>query len=253
MSRVDRLSALLSHFHMVVGQALPGTGNLVIFGDEKSGEPRRIVFVVEGTRIENKKGEVALIELRADWGGETNPLVKALSSNISLAVEGDEETAALVQLVLGEARAQRCGVESVLSRLGEVIFVRVIRSRLLGRVAETGLLAGLADPRLSRAIVAMHENPGRSWRNDELAEVAGLSLSRFADVFQDLIGMTPQTYLRRWRMTLAHQDIERGDRVKTVSRRYGYASSEALARAFQRHFGKPPLAARRAALEPVAG
>ena len=33
----------------------------------------------------------------------------------------------------------------------------------------------------------------------------------------------------------------------TVSHRYGYASSEALARAFQRQFGKAPLAARREA------
>jgi len=253
MSRVDRLSALLSHFHMVVSQASPGAGNLLILGDRKSGEPRRIVFAVEGTEVECDEDEVALVELRAEWGGETNPLVRALSSNISLAVGGDNETAALVHLILAEASEQRCGVESVLSRLGEVIFVRVIRSRLLSRVTETGLLAGLADPRLSRAIVAMHENPGRLWRNDELAGIAGLSLSRFAEVFQDHIGMTPQTYLRRWRMTLAHQDIERGDRIKTVSRRYGYASSEALARAFQRHFGKPPLAARRAALEPVAG
>ena len=48
-------------------------------------------------------------------------------------------------------------------------------------------------------------------------------------------------------MTLAHQDIVSGDRIKAVSRRYGYASSEALARAFQRQFGKAPLAARREA------
>jgi AraC-like DNA-binding protein len=56
-------------------------------------------------------------------------------------------------------------------------------------------------------------------------------------------------YLRRWRMTLARQDLDRGHRVQAVARRYGYGSSEALARAFQRQFGLNPVAARQAAHE----
>ena len=72
-----------------------------------------------------------------------------------------------------------------------------------------------------------------------------MSLTRFADAFNTRVGETPQTYLRRWRMTLARQDLDRGDRVQAVARRYGYASSEALARAFQRVHGMNPLAARR--------
>ena len=48
-------------------------------------------------------------------------------------------------------------------------------------------------------------------------------------------------------MTLARQDIERGDRIQTVARRYGYASSEALSRSFRRQFGENPMRLRRAA------
>ena len=54
-------------------------------------------------------------------------------------------------------------------------------------------------------------------------------------------------HLRRWRMTLARQDIQRGDRVQTVARRYGYGSPEALSRAFSRQFDINPLALRREA------
>jgi AraC-like DNA-binding protein len=46
-------------------------------------------------------------------------------------------------------------------------------------------------------------------------------------------------------MTLARQDLDHGDRVQAVARRYGYASSEALARAFQRQHGVNPLAVRK--------
>ena len=54
------------------------------------------------------------------------------------------------------------------------------------------------------------------------------------------------SYLRRWRMVLARQDVERGERVQTVAARYGYASSEALGRAFKRLHGGTPTAFRNA-------
>ena len=47
-------------------------------------------------------------------------------------------------------------------------------------------------------------------------------------------------------MTLARQDMDQGARVQAVARRYGYASSEALARAFHRQFGVNPTELRRA-------
>ena len=72
-----------------------------------------------------------------------------------------------------------------------------------------------------------------------------MSLSRFADVFRTTLGETPQAYLRRWRMTLARQDIEKGERIAAVARRYGYASAEALSHAFQRQHGNKPTAYRR--------
>jgi AraC-like DNA-binding protein len=245
MNRIDRLSSLLAHFQMSVVLAPAGTGNLSIIGDRIMREPRRIEFCSSGAVTRPEADEVILVEASANWGGATNPLVAALPRRIVLSVADDDETAALLRVVLAEARAMRCGADSVLSRLGEVLFVRLMRAQIEKGAVETGLLAGLADQRICRAIVAMHGTPGRVWRNDELASVAGLSVSRFADVFQTHMGQTPQSYLRRWRMTLARQDIARGDRIKAVSRRYGYASSEALTRAFQRQYGTSPMSVRR--------
>lgn len=243
--RVDRLSALLSRFHVAVSVAQPGAGNLLVVGEPEHLRPTHIELCNGPRSTATGDGTTVLVELRAAWGGAANPLLHAFRQRVSLSIDDDDETEALVRVVLAEVRARRCGVDAVLSRLGEIIFVRLVRAEIDRGTAERGLLAGLSDARISKALVAMHESPGRSWRNDELAEVAGLSLSRFADVFQARLGQTPQSYLRNWRMTLAHQDIVNGDRIKAVSRRYGYASSEALARAFQRRFGKAPLAARR--------
>jgi transcriptional regulator GlxA family with amidase domain len=63
-----------------------------------------------------------------------------------------------------------------------------------GTVA-TGVLAGLADPRLAKALTAMHEAPEKSWTLDDLAGIAGMSRTRFAEQFRTRIGQTPIDYL----------------------------------------------------------
>ena len=179
-----------------------------------------------------------------DLGGDGNPLLTALPEHMALPLSGQREIELIVRLLVAEAGAERCGFGSVLSRLAEVLIIRLLRHEIEQGSTEPGLLAGLADKRISRCIVAMHEQPEKDWRNDELAAIAGLSLSRFAEVFRSMLNDTPQGYLRRWRMTLARQDIARGDRIKAISKRYGYGSSEAFAKAFHRHFGSNPLTMR---------
>ena len=79
----------------------------------------------------------------------------------------------------------------VLSRLAEVLVIRLLRAEIERGATEPGLVSGLADPRLSRAIVAMHEAPGQPWSNVALAAIAGMSLSRFAEAFRARVGETP--------------------------------------------------------------
>ena len=75
--------------------------------------------------------------------------------------------------------------------------------------------------------------------------ISGLSISRFAEFFNQRVGQAAKSYLRHWHIILACQDIERGDRIQTISRRYGYGSSEALGRAFRRQFGNNPVSHRK--------
>lgn len=244
MIRYDRLSALIARFEMRVVDADPGTGNLRILGDA-DGRPERMTLQLRGAPPPVGPGAVPLLEARASWGGESNPLLAALPAVVTVPI-GEDDTGSLVRFLLGEARSARCGSGIVLSRLAEVLVIRMLRAEIERGATEPGLVAGLSDPRVSRAIVAMHEAPGLAWPNETLAGIAGMSRSRFADAFRARVGETPQSYLRRWRMTLARQDLDRGHRVQAVARRYGYGSSEALARAFHRQYGVNPLAARSA-------
>jgi AraC-like DNA-binding protein len=244
MNDCDRLNALLSRFEMTVTAAPGGDGNLAILGCPATGEPTRAVFA---PRADARccDGEPLLVSAHASWGGAANPLLSALPAKICLDVAEDEDMSLLLRLFKAELEAQHCGVRPILNRLGEVLVIKLLRVEISKGATAPGLVAGLADSRLARAIVAMHDDPGRAWRNEDLAAAAGLSLSRFSGTFLNTVGETPQSYLRRWRMTLAHQDIQRGERVQTVARRYGYGSPEALSRAFSRQFDINPLALRR--------
>ena len=132
----------------MTGRLAPAEGsNLLILDDPESQTPSCIEFNADGRVPKRRDDAVLLVELFADWVGQTKPLVKALQGSIPLPVRHDDKKSALVRLVGAEMERG---------------------------AAETGLLADLADARISKAIVAMHENPGRSWCNDELADLAGI-------------------------------------------------------------------------------
>jgi AraC-like DNA-binding protein len=242
MSRFDRLTTLMERFSLNVHPAAVRDATLVVVAGP-DGAPARVRFGPQAN-LDDMPVHSVLVSAEVDWGGAANPLVAALPDLVELDVTHDRETSGLILLMQSELLGQRCGSGSVVNRLGEVLIVRLLRAQIEAGTTRTGLLAGLSDPRLSRAIVAMHDTPGRDWRNDDLAQIAGLSLSRFAGMFLDVVGETPAAYLRRWRLTLARQDVLRGDRVDSIARRYGYHSPEGFARAFKKHYGETPVSVR---------
>lgn len=247
MKKLDRLSALIHRFELSVTPSSTQKANLVIYYDDASDAPTRIAFAPLGTVTAQPSAyDKVLFAAVADWGGATNPFLSALPAQIDLMVKDDPELIHIATFLQIETSARRCGAGAVLDRLGEVLLIRILRSTIETGGTDVGLLSGLADPRLSRAIVAMHEDPGRKWRGSDLADIAGLSQSRFSELFHTKVGEPPASYLRRWRMVLARQDVERGDRIQSIAHRYGYGSAEALSRAFKRAHNLPAIALRHA-------
>ncbi|MGJ8571206.1 MAG: AraC family transcriptional regulator [Hoeflea sp.] len=242
MSSFDRLTTLMARFSLHVKPSPPETATLLVTA-APDGAPLHVWFGTGG--IGSRFGaENIVFSAEVDWGGASNPLLASLPDQIGFDLSTDGEAANLVNLMRSELAAGRCGAVSVINRLGEVLIVRLLRAQIEAGSTEPGLLAGLSDPRLSRAIVAIHDGPGRPWRNEDLAGVAGLSLSRFSETFLAVVGETPAAYLRRWRLILARQDLVKGDRVDAVARRYGYDSAEGFTRAFKRSYGLSPVSLR---------
>lgn len=234
MPEFDRLTTLLDRFRLQVAPVLLPDANLAAFRPP-GGDRASLVLQMREAGITPQDGTL-LFALSVDFGGEANPLLTALPARLQETVAED----GLIALLAAEYEAPRCGSPLVMARLGEVLVVQVLRARIERGVASSGLLAGLGHPRIAPALVAMHDTPDKPWRNADLAEVAGLSPSRFKEVFATTVGTTPGGYLRRWRLTLARQDLRKGDRVEQVAHRYGYRAADAFSRAFLREFGERP-------------
>jgi AraC-like DNA-binding protein len=181
---------------------------------------------------------------------EGNPLTDALPP--VLRFDTREGTGAAwmkssLEFAAAEVASRRAGSETVLAKLSELLFVAVLRRYVEELTDEqTGWLAGLKDPFVSRALSLMHGRVAHEWTVDDLGREVGLSRSALADRFTRLIGEPPIRYLARWRIQVAAHHLRNSDMpLARIAEQVGYESEAAFNRAFKRSFGVPPAAWRK--------
>ena len=178
-------------------------------------------------------------------GGDAHPLVRALPPLIVLPLAQVEGLESCLALLFAETGRVQCGQRLMADRLFEVLLMQLLRWMLAHPEAcglPAGLLRGLGHPQLARALVAVHERPGEAWSLERMAAAAGVSRSRFAGLFKELMGDTPAEYLLGWRLSLACQALRRGQAVKQLADELGYATPSAFSRAFAQRMGCSPRA-----------
>jgi AraC-like DNA-binding protein len=180
----------------------------------------------------------ATVELGAQFG---NPLVAALPELMVLPLAALPALHGVLDALFAEAFAQEPGREAALDRLSEVVLVHLFRHALQQSQFQGGVMAALADPRLGKALQAMHGQPAQGWTLALLAEQAGMSRARFASHFMAVLGTPPAEYLALWRISLAQGLLSQGRALKTIADEVGYGSTKALSRAFSRRVGCTPM------------
>ncbi|MGE0387850.1 MAG: cupin domain-containing protein [Gammaproteobacteria bacterium] len=172
--------------------------------------------------------------------GLHNPLITALPEMVTVRLADMPNLDATTGLLFREASEQHCGRQAILDRLTEVLIIQLLRELMDQGRMESGLLAGLSNPRLIKAINAMHADPRRAWTLDDLAALANMSRARFAVHFRDTVGSTPMAYLAEWRLSVARSLLRLGKSVHAVADEVGYGSASALSRAFAAQTGMSP-------------
>jgi AraC-like DNA-binding protein len=169
----------------------------------------------------------------------------------TLLVRGAGATDASLPVILGamgdEVLTQRIGAATIMTRLADVVITRVVRAWVEARKEDTsGWLSAIRDPKIGRALAAIHERPGHSWSVESLADVAQTSRSIFSERFTSVVGVPPARYLTRWRMHLASVWLRNEHlTVGETAAKLGYESEASFSRAFKRSIGVPPSELRR--------
>lgn len=152
---------------------------------------------------------------------------------------------ALSHFLLAEAHVPAPGATLMISRLIDVLIIRALRSWAETQTLNRGWLGGLGDPQIGRALLAMHEDPFHDWTVRDLAEIAAMSRSVFAQRFAARVGISPFRYLTNARLTKASDLLQTGTvSIGDVAHRVGYASEAAFSRAYKIRFGKSPSQVR---------
>lgn len=95
---------------------------------------------------------------------------------------------------------------------------------------------------ISRSIDWLKENFSKPVKMEELASMAGLSLSAFHNHFRVMTAMSPLQYQKRMRLNEARRLMltERVDAARAAFR-VGYESPSQFSREYSRQFGAPPM------------
>lgn len=176
-------------------------------------------------------------------GGDRNPIVAALPPLLLVPLNVVDGLRPALELLFAETDRVRCGSRLLADRLFEVVLIQLLRwvidhPQKVG--VSSGLMMGLSDPRLARALVALHAAPQDDWSLARMAGVAGMSRSAFAEAFKQLTGTTPAAYLTDWRLTLATTLLRAGRPQKLVAAELGFSTASSLSRAFKQRFALPP-------------
>jgi AraC-like DNA-binding protein len=272
---VDRLSTLLERFHVRASlfhsgplcgrtrfEAQPDRaflhvlrrGTLQIEHPGRAAAQKRVV-VVEPTLVlypravhhefinpPREGSDFTCATLHFD-GGDRNPIVAALPPLLLVPLDAVPGLAPSLDLLFAETDHVRCGSRLLADRLFEVVLIQLLRwvidhPQAVG--VSSGLVMGLSDPRLARALVALHAAPNEDWSLARMAAVAGMSRSAFAEAFKHVTGTTPAAYLTDWRLTVASSLLRAGRPQKLVAAELGFATASSLSRAFKQRFGAGP-------------
>lgn len=130
------------------------------------------------------------------------------------------------------------------SILGPLIEREILFRLLRGPQGAKLRQIGKADSRqtnLRRALAWIRDNYTQSFMVEDLARIAGMSVSVFHRHFKTATGMTPIQYQKRFRLYEARRRLlENSKDAASVAFAVGYESASQFSREYARMFGAPP-------------
>ncbi|WP_405488371.1 AraC family transcriptional regulator [Nocardia sp. NBC_00511] len=185
----------------------------------------------------------------------SHPLLDELPEFIHLPARPGRHPAlrSAVDLLAGEIAEPRLGTDAAIPALLDTLLLYILRAWFEEHAeAASGWAGALTDPTVAAVLRVIHDDPARAWTVPELAAAAGVSRATLARRFTATVGEPPLSYLTRWRMLTAARLLRESElSLAGVSRKVGYQSEFAFAKAFKREYGLAPGRYRHAEESPA--
>ncbi|QCP52757.1 AraC family transcriptional regulator [Trinickia violacea] len=180
--------------------------------------------------------------------GADHPLLHVLPKTLHLTAEDRARQPILddvLRLVARRIFQDSPRTSASISRLSEVLYIEVLRAGIDRAPELQRIFSAVNDPQIGKALSLIHQRLDHDWTVDGLASEIGMSRSRFAERFRELVGSGPMGYLTDWRLQKARLLLgQPRASVKEVAYRTGYRSPTAFSRAYAQKFGHPPKDSR---------
>lgn len=184
-----------------------------------------------------------------DFSQLNNPIIDSLPDFIHIKANEIAQYPwfeSLFRQIVNEAESGTEGRSIILDKLAEILFIYILRYYVLISQHSNGLFAGLADPHISKALMAFHSDMASLWTVERLAQYALMSRSAFSDKFSSLVQLSPMQYVTFWRMQSALNALKSSqDSILTIALNHGYQSEAAFSKVFKKHFSITPGKARK--------
>jgi AraC-like DNA-binding protein len=185
--------------------------------------------------------DVLCASVRYDAGPE-NAITQSLPAVVVIPFNALKRIDLTLKALFAEAGETNPGRQVMLDRLCDILLIQIVRFAIQQKLVTSGVLAGLAHPRLAGLLGELLDDPRRPWTLDTMAARANLSRNGFANAFRNVVGSTPAEFLTRVRIAQAQRLLRKGRPVALVAEEVGYNSQPAFSRAFIRELGVSPSA-----------
>lgn len=140
-----------------------------------------------------------------------------------------------------ERQTLKPGRDKILDHLVSILLIECVRDYIVNLQDANNWLNALSHPELSHALSALHKRPEHPWTVESLAEQCCMSRSKFANLFNQVIGEPPLAYLQQHRLRLASHYLQQGQlSIQQIAHRVGYSSETAFSQTFKKQFELTP-------------
>ncbi|MFW1952317.1 AraC family transcriptional regulator [Acinetobacter beijerinckii] len=170
-----------------------------------------------------------------------NPITTSLPDLIIVPLNELNGIDKFIDLIFIESFLEGNSKQAVQNRLCEILIIKLLSFCSTECFTSRGVLAGLNEPRIAKALHAIHSNPAEPWTVERLAYESNLSRAHFSNLFHQIVGNTPLKYLTIWRLLMAQEFLSQGISLEQTASGVGYSSASALTRTFSKHVGVSPI------------